>query len=105
MTITTPKIGELIFVRFGIGKQLARVEAITRGGRIKVRGYNASRGEWMKNLRTVLPQDVLEPVRKEIDAGKGWRVKMRDDAGEWIRDERGFVKCEWVPLPALSVEA
>lgn len=73
------KIGALIYVKHGIGKQIARVEGFTKGCRIKVRAYNASRGKWMNNLRPILPIDV-----------RGNSDKQTTD---------------FAPLPALSGEA
>jgi hypothetical protein len=57
-----PKVGDFINVRFGVGTQVARVEAFTRTGKPKVRAFNASRDYWMPTLRTLNPGDIIGEV-------------------------------------------
>ena len=54
-------LGTLVRVRFGVSSQVAKVEGFTRTGKIKVRGFNASRNRFYDNLRMLALCDVLCP--------------------------------------------
>lgn len=101
------ELGEFVCVRFGCyGTQLARVEGFTKTGRFKVRAYNAGREEWYPSLRTVKEEEIFSKWLKPLpDLRKAFRTYVKNEAGEYIREEgvggRSIWKTVWEPLPPV----
>jgi hypothetical protein len=101
MTDHSYKIGDFVCVRYGCyGQQLARVEGLTKTGRLKVRAYNAGRETWYDSIRTVPCTDILSfwlnPVPELVI-----RVNAYDADGYPKFDEAGYRVYDVTPLPTL----